>query len=241
MTLRPVQSETSVDLSALSLSSLAHLCRKETDRFFKNLDYDDRYCFELFRRAILERDDISWDIILEQYSALVRSWIERHPSYPITDENKDFFVNRTFDNFWHAFNRDPNKLQKFSNVKSLLQYLKLCTNSAVREYADRRMHPQGVALSSTPVVSIAHPVDEIADFENTVAAKALWQYIEGLLKSEQERIVAQDFLIYDLKPREIYASHEDGFSGVPQVRRIKENLMARLRRDSYLAEIISNR
>lgn len=229
-----------LDPRALSISSLAHLCRKETDRFFSRIDSDDRYCHELFRRAIQEHDDTAWEILIEQYSALVKSWIQRHPSYAMADEDKDFFVNRTFDNFWYAFSRDRDKLQKFDNVKSLLQYLKLCTNSAVKEYVSRRMRPQEMAFSSRPVLSIANPVNPITSAENKLHAKNIWQYVLSVLKSDQERIVAEEFLLYDLKPREIYARNEETFSSVGQVRRIKENLMARLRRDQQLAAFLSN-
>jgi len=228
-----------LDPNRLSLSSLAHLCRKETDRFFNRGDYDDRYCRELFRRAIQGRDELAWEILTEQYSALVKSWIQRHPSFVLADEEKEFFVNRTFDNFWYAFSRDPNKLSKFRNLKSLLQYLKLCTNSAVKEYVSRQMRPQGIPLSSTPVLSIADPVDPVVEAEEKLQARKIWQYVVSVLKSDQEKIVAEEFLIYDLKPREIFARHGASFSDVGQVRRVKENLMARLRRDRQLEAFLT--
>ncbi len=236
---KPKLSGDGLDVTILTLSSLAHLCQKATDRFFQKLDYDDSYCVELFRRAVHGQDELAWDVLIQQYTPLVKSWIYRHPSFAIADEDQEYFVNRTFDNFWGAFMRDPEKLHKFKNVGSILQYLKLCTNSAVKEYVDRRMRPQGIDISARPLESIPSPFNPITNLESNIFANEIWQHVVSVLKNDQERIVAEDFLIYDLKPREIYARHPEEFSGVSQVRRIKENLMARLRRDKQLSRIFS--
>lgn len=226
-----------MDHTTLSLSSLAHLCRKSTDRFFQGLDHDDRSCLELFRRAIENQDDLSWDLLIEQYTPLVLSWIRRHAYYPNADEEPDYFVNRTFDKFWHVFNRNPQKLQKFKNVKAILSYLKLCTNSAVKEYVERQMRPQGVSLSERPIETLPSETNPIQQVEDNMSATTLWRYILSITKNEQERIIAENYFIYDLKPREIQSRHTDLFSTVAQVSRVKENLMARLRRDKRLARI----
>ena len=228
-----------LDLTTLSISSLAHLCRRATDRFFQHASHDDSYCFELFRRAIQEQDELAWDILIEQYTNLVKSWIHRHPYFRQADEDQEYFLNRTFDNFWHAFSRNPDKLDRFNNINSLLQYLKLCTNSAVKEYVDRQMLPRGVFLSETPVETIVNTVDPIASMDDKMFANNVWHYVISTLKNEQERIVAEDYLIYDLKPREIFARHREEFTNVSQVSRVKENLMARLGRDKQLASIFS--
>ena len=234
-----VTSSGGLDLTTLSLSSLAHLCRKSTDLFFQGVDYDDSSCFELFRRATQEEDDLAWEIVVNQYTNLVISWVQRHPSYFYADEEREYFVNRTFDNFWRAFSGNPEKLQKFNDVKSILQYLKLCTNSAVKEYVDRQMRPQGLSLSEKPIESIPSKIDPIGRIDEKIAANRLWQYILGLVKNEQEKIVAEDYFIYDLKPREIYVRHKEAFSTVSQVSRVKDNFIARLKRDDELAAILS--
>jgi hypothetical protein len=235
----PATTGADLDLTKLSISSIAHLCRKSTDLFFQGLEYDDRACLELFRRATQKGDELAWEALIRQYNDLVISWVLRHPYFPRADEEPEYFANRTFGKFWYAFNRDPDKLQKFVNVKTLLQYLKLCANSAVKEYVERKMSPQDQIQSGQPVESIPNAVDPIGRIEENITALRVWQYILSAVKNEQERIVAEDYLIYDLKPREIFARHREAFDSISQVSRVKENLMARLRRDKQLEYIFS--
>lgn len=228
-----------LDLTALSVSSLAHQCRKSTNLFFKGLEVDDRPCFELFRRAVKQQNEASWDILLEQYYPLVVSWVQRHPYFPNADEEIDYFVNRTFDKFWHAFNRNPQKLNKFKNLKAVLSYLKLCTNSALKEYVERQMQPQGISLSQRPIDTLPNENNPIQQVDDNISANHLWRYIMSLTKNPEEKIVAEETFLYDLKPREIQSRHSDIFSTVSQVSRVKENLMARLRRDKEISRIFS--
>ncbi len=236
---KQVQNQKEMDLTKLNLSSLAHLCRQETDRYFQRAPYDDSTCLELFRRAIEQKDETAWTIIINQYEKLVGSWVIRHRSYPLTDEDQEYFMNRAFDSFWTAFSRDPSKFSKFRNLKSLLQYLKLCTYTAVQEYAERRMHPRHMTLSEKPIEAVAERIDSIGAVDDSMIAGIVWQYVLGAVKTEQERIVAEDFLLHDMKPREIYARNSDLFADVAQVRRVKGNFMTRLRRNKQLIAIIA--
>jgi hypothetical protein len=236
---KQIQNRKEMDLSTLNLSSLAHLCRQETDRYFQRAAYDDSYCFELFRRAIEQKDETAWTIIVNQYDKLVRAWVKRHHSFALVDEDQDYFVNRAFDNFWSAFSRDPHKISKFSNLKSLLQYLKLCTYTAVQEYAERRMHPSHLTLSEKPIEAIAKRNDSIGSVDDGLIAGIVWQYVLAAVKTEQERVIIEDFLLYNMKPREIYARHPDLFADVVQVSRVKGNFMTRLRRNKQLLAIIA--
>ena len=85
------------DLATLSIAGLAHRCAQETDLFFRRLSYDPAYCFELFRRAILEGNQRAHECIYTQYQPLVAGWVERHPSFAGTDEEVQYFVNRAFE------------------------------------------------------------------------------------------------------------------------------------------------
>ncbi len=239
MTDKLVQNRKEMDLSKLNLSSLAHLCRQSTDRYFQRKSYDDRFCLELFRRAIQEQDQSAWSVLISQYENLVLAWVQRHHSFPIADESQEYFVNRTFDSFWSAFNRDPGKLDKFHNLKSILQYLKLCTYSAVQEYVERRMPPRHVYQSDIPIEAVAESVDSISSVDANIVAGIVWQYVIAATKSEQEQVIAKEFLQHDMKPQEIYERHMRLFKDVDQVRRVKGNFMTRLRRNKQLMAIIS--
>ncbi len=232
------QDTAEIDLAALNLASLAHLCRRATDRFFRQEPYDDRYCMELFRRAVEDQHEGAWAALIEQYSNLVIYWINQHSAFPSTDEDHDYFLNRTFDNFWRAFSRDPGKFSRFRNLKAIMQYLKLCVFTTVQEYAERRMGPHLALYSNKPIEAVATTYSPIETLNERLLANAVLDYVMSAVKTEQERIVAVDFLVYDMKPREIFAEHGDAFDNVSQVRRVKGNLMARLRRDERLLAVL---
>jgi hypothetical protein len=220
--------------SLFTIAGLAHRCRQETDLFFRRLENDERYCFELFRRAIETKNEQAWNLILQQYSRQVASWVRRHELYSATDESVDYFVNKAFFNFWRAFSRDANKLQRFNSLKALLKYLQLCAHTTLKEYVERRMSP-GLTVNSRyfewKADDTANPAKKV---EGRAQADYVWQHVLERVSNEQERIIAEAYLIYDMKPREIFRSHTGAFDSVNQVRRVKDNLLARLRRDKQL-------
>jgi hypothetical protein len=238
LTEKQVLKRQEIDLSSLNISSLAHLCRQATNRYFLHKANDDSYCLELFRRAIAEKDETAWFVVINQYENLVKAWVQRHQSFPLADEDVNYFVNRSFDSFWTAFSRNPSKLSKFQNIKSLLQYLKLCTHTAVQSYVERRMPPRHIIHSEIPAEAIAETADSINSVDDNMVAGIVWQYILAAIKTEQEQVIAEDFLLHDMKPQDIYARHTDMFADVGQVRRVKGNLMTRLRRNKQLLAIV---
>jgi hypothetical protein len=58
------------------------------------------------------------------------------------------------------------------------------------------------------------------------------------MQSEQERRVIYGSFALALKPREIYAQSGELFDDVKEVYRIKENVLARLRRDAELRKLL---
>ena len=55
-----------IDLQDLTLAGVAHRCARETELFFQRQSYDPRYCCELFRRAIVDRDQGTWELVYAQ-------------------------------------------------------------------------------------------------------------------------------------------------------------------------------
>jgi hypothetical protein len=97
-----------------------------------------------------------------------------------------------------------------------------------------------MTLSDKPIETIADLNDYIGDVDDHMLATTLWKHVLSSVKNDQERIVARDYLLYDMKPKEIYARHKDVFDSVSQLRRVKGNLMARLRRDNELLSFLAD-
>jgi len=227
----------SADLHTLTLAGLAHRCVRETELFFQRQSHDPRYCFELFRRAIVERDERAWELVYAQYRSLVAGWVERHAAYPASGEEVQYFVNRAFEKMWVALPAD--RFSRFPDLKSLLRYLQMCVHSAVTDQA--RSGERGAMLVDVDVGSIERGVespgveDQVVD---RLHGQALWERIDERLRDEKERRVVRDSFVRALKPAEIYAEAPDTFAGVTEVYRIKENVLARLRRDDQLKKLL---
>lgn len=226
------------DHRLLTLSGLRHRCAVESDRFFNRQEHDPRYCFELFRRAINDHNQQAWQFIYEQYRPLVISWVERHSLFPATEEETQYFVNRAFEKMWSAIT--PAKFERFTNLKSVLSYLQMCVHSALVDYL--RGREQAMLIDQENLARI--PDDQASRVEHQVSqqvdSQALWRWLDERLKNEKERRVVYGTFTLAMKPRELYAHYPETFRDVQEVYRVKENIMARLRRDDELKQRLAS-
>lgn len=225
-------------LHSISLNVLKHRCSEESDRYFRRQAHDPRYCFELVRRAVAEHDQQAWNMIYAQYQPLVAGWIQRHSLYPSLDEELQFFVNRAFEKMWNVLT--PEKFAQFPDLKSILRYLQMCVHSVIVDYIRAREQAELLEdLPGEPLVTIGDGLDgpevQIVDQSQ---AETLWRWIADRLKNDQERRVVYCSYVLDLKPGEIYEQHQDSFQDVREIYQIKENVLARLRRDQELEEFL---
>jgi len=226
------------DLSSISIHLLKHRCAEESDRYFRRQSNDPRYCFEIVRRAIVEQDQRAWNMVYTQYRPLVTGWIQRHSLYSSLDEDLEFFVNRAFEKMWIVLT--PEKFVQFPELKSVLRYLQMCVHSVIVDYI--RAREQADLLEDLPgkmVITLSDGLDgpevQVADRSS---AESLWRWISERLKNDQERRVVYCSYVLDLKPSQIYAQYQDAFQNVQEIYQIKENVLARLRRDQELLEFL---
>ena len=226
------------DLNALSIHILRHRCAEESDRYFRRQAHDPRYCFEIVRRAITEQNQRAWNMVYEQYQPLVTGWIQRHSLYPSLDEELQYFVNRAFEKMWSVLT--PEKFERFPDLKSVLRYLQMCVHSVIIDYV--RAREQAELFEDIPGNPMANMRDRVNGPEIQIAdrsqAETLWQWITERLKTDLERRVVYCSYVLDLKPAQIYEQHPDLFQDVREIYQIKENVLARLRRDQELRELL---
>jgi hypothetical protein len=233
------------DPKRLSAAGLASQCAQETDRFLNRRDHDPRYCFELFRRAIEEGSEQAWKLLFGQYRSLVSSWAKRHRAFPTCGEEAEYVVNRAFERMWSALTPatgkagSPSAFAKFPDLKSLLRYLQMCVHSVIIDLG-RRAGPPLISLEDLDPVLERVLLGQQAGAKpyDNLQREQFWQALALRLKSDQElRVLSASFLL-GLKPREILAQYPEEFGSIREVYRIKENLLARLRRDAELEEIL---
>ena len=228
----------STDFQSLTLAGIAHRCTRETERYFARQAYDPRFCYELFRRAFLHRDQRAWEHLYNQYHPLVAGWVRRHPAFPSTDEEADYFVNRALEKMWSALT--PEKFGRFEDLKSLLRYLQMCVHSAIIDVVRANEQPM-LDIEDEKLAALGErraPAVERAAMDQ-IQRRQLWQEIGARLHNDKERKVVYGSYVLALKPRELYAQYREMFRDITEVYRVKENVLARLRRDAELCKLFA--
>src|SRR5438874_8843759 len=91
-------------LHQISLKKLADLSTHELQRRRWDEPGGDRYCVELFRRALVEQTDEAWSALQQCFSETVRSWLWSHPSHDVAllRDSEENYIAQTFSRFWYA-------------------------------------------------------------------------------------------------------------------------------------------
>jgi len=217
----------------LTITELARCCSEETTKFLKQNISNDRYCLELFRRAITKRDDDAWICIYQQYSPLVLTWVNQHQSAtPLLGQDGSApLVNAAFAKFSQALT--PAKMDNFDSLAAVLKYLKMCVHSVVADEVRARQARQ--YEEALEMMEHEPATDDPADSViSNLSAQGLWQVIQEELNGEDERVLIYLAYIHGMKPSEISSQNRRLFPTVDDVYRIKRNVLERLRRNRRL-------
>lgn len=220
----------------LGLNELRRLCAQETNNFQNRQQHDPQYCFEIFRRAVTQRDQQAWDAIYAQYHQQVLRWIRRNPMLPMLEEEEQYFVNRTFERMWGVLT--PKKWAKFPDLKSVLRYLQMCANSVMVDYS--RQKEQTTVQAAVDEAEAERMSGGDPPVESQVMTEeqrqGLWALVQAELKDEREVKVIYAKFVLGLKPAQIANHFSKLFADVNEVYRASENAMSRLRRSAALAD-----
>ena len=129
------------------------------------------------------------------------------------------------------------KFDSFPDLKSLLRYLQLCVASVVTDHARSAEYYEMLEdLPPGAEEATGVHVEEVA-LERTERV-AFWQAIGQRLNDDKERMVLHYSYVVGFKPGQIYDERQDLFEDVREIYRIKENILARLRRDTELQDLL---
>ena len=224
-----------MSLDGLSIAELARRCADETLRFMRGEPRDDIYCFEIFARAIVHREDQAWTAIMSQYRGIILAYVGQHSAAAALREPDEFWVNRAFARFWSAVG--PDRFGQFPDLPALLKYLKLCVHSVLMDEL-RARRAQSVSLDEVPENTPTGGESEQALIGN-MTGQELWSAVLGELQDEGERVVAVLSFTRGLKPGEIYDRHPTLYTDVGDVYRIKRNVVERLRRSPRIRAFLA--
>ena len=220
--------ETLNGLEEMGVAELAERCRQEMAKSRRKQPADDRYCFELFRRAIVQQDQQAWEAVFHQYRRLVYSWIGA--SHPEAED----LVNEVFTRFLQRITLDEFQ-RRFHHLGGVLGYLQVCAkNLVINRWRCQEREKKILAILGDTRPIIRSPESEALE---NIARQELAAHINTRLRDERERLVF--YLSYELglKPKEIRERYPDKFESPKDVSRIKERVLERLRRDPWLLKL----
>lgn len=190
-------------------------------------------CFELFRRAVEERDNMAWSAIQQQYQRLVINWLHKASLTPLLPEDLDDLIQTAYTKFWKSIHKEEVALQtRFAHVGALLKYLNRCVLTTYLDYNRKREQQQRLQLKLTQLA--ATPAVERPSFELWEETQTRLNKVQQWLQTEMtdpiEKLLIQ--LLYEqaLKPREIVRQYPDQFPDTNAVRRVKGRVLQRARR-----------
>jgi DNA-directed RNA polymerase specialized sigma24 family protein len=221
----------------MDLTTLMRRCATESERFYRGQQHDTSFSYELFRRALVERNEAAWEQLFLHYSGLVEGWVRRNGAFNSSGESSEYFVVGAFTKFWRAIS--PERFASFPTLASLLHYLQLCATSvvidSVRAQSWAEMLPEDtINQSVTPQYS---PDEEAV---SRVYREEFWQMIDAQLNGDTERVVVYCSFVLGLTPRAIYARHDDMFNSVNDVYNVKRNVLGRLGRNAQLRQMFAS-
>jgi DNA-directed RNA polymerase specialized sigma24 family protein len=222
-------------LKQFDLATVARQCAVENERYQRGEPSDPSYAFELFRRALAERDEHAWDHLFRQYRGMVERWVRNNAAFDASGEASEDLVVEAFARFWHAV--PPAHFERFPTAAALLHYLQMCAGSVVidiaRSRTSARIASEQLLLQSDGLY--AAPEEEVLDQIDRVQ---FWRHVARELNSDVERVVIKCSFIEDLKPRQIYAAHRSLFASIKEVYLTKRNVLDRLRRNPELRDLL---
>lgn len=220
-----------IDLSCMELSALVRRCLAESRRFYSHEEYDQRFAYELFRRALVDRNEEAWEAVYQHYFQLVDYWVRRTSAYTVSGETSDYFVSAAFTRFWRAIPAD--RFRSFPSLAALLNYLRRCASCVVIDSARAQSY-----ADLLPEESINWNQQKLAyaDEEATerVSRVEFWKMIDGLLQNEAERVVVRCSYLLGMKPGDIYSEWGHLFNGIEEVYALKRTILTRLRKSHEL-------
>lgn len=188
--------------------------------------YRDQEGLALFQRALSQRDDDAWSLLVERYQSLVLAWVRNHARHDLAYRyhNSEYYVALAFERFWQATSR--NQSLNFTSLEAALSYLKASLNGAILDTLRAYTRPE-VPL---PEPGSLYPI-ELAS-EDSPYEHDFWDTIKNLIPTPRERRVAYLLFHCGLKPREIVQFCSSEFPEVREVHRLRRNIVERLLRQA---------
>src|SRR5262245_14251458 len=126
----------------------------DADMQAKQHDHAEREGYELFRRAIVERDEDAWAESAARYRRLLLSWARDCSVRMAVNECYEDIADRALARAWMALS--PARFANFPNLGAVLAYLRACVTAGVVDIARAELARERM-LGRLEVGSVASP------------------------------------------------------------------------------------
>lgn len=221
--------------SRLDAAELALRCHEQTERYYKGVENDPAYCYELMRRAFVEKDQRAWDLVYAQYKTQLIRWTVRHPQSLLAGLETEDCVQRVFLRLFRVIT--PEKFGQFPSLAVVLRYIQMTVNSVIMDAVRAAQRQQWLNTLDGEEEDL--PRSALTGAEATWTdddRQRWWALITAKLKDERELVIIRAAFVLAMKPAEILKTYPHLFHGVDEIYRTKQNLLDRLSRDADLTE-----
>lgn len=227
------------DVTGLPMTELVPAAQEELAQYQRRQPTEDCYRYELFRRAIVLRDEWAWSALYEFYHPVVSAWILAQAS-SVVGEELGPLVNEAFARFARAVTEEH--WRAFPTSGTLLGYLKRCAYSAVTDHRRARQPWRyEEPLNALPATAEPLSADCAEEACGRLAAQEAWAMICRAAPTPTEQLVLQLVCVQGLAPRVVQQLHPTVFPCVQDVYRVKRMVLGRLQRSKELRQVREDR
>ncbi len=214
-------------LRTLPLREVVARCRDETARYRRDQPYDDRFCFEIFRRAIEGRVEECWQELQGIYRDQLLAWCRRTGG---SGSDVEELMALTWEKFWRNFTAA--KLASAGSCAAVLRYLKMCAQCVTIDSGRAAMAAGSLDAAAVDVAD-ERPLPGDLQAERS-ATEEFWQLVDATLHDRRERVLVHLTYEIGLKPAQIQAQRPDLFPSIKTVYQTTRAILDRLRRNAEL-------
>jgi len=221
------------ELQSMPVDDLAQKCAQETQSYFHKRSNDSSYCLELFRRAIIRRDNDAWGAIYIQYQPQVERWVYRHTSFSLINQDAQDVTMQALERFLKYFTAE--KFSKTESLAAILNYLQTCVNGVILDCRRKMSQAQFDQREESEERKIPDKGPSVEDF---IESEELWELVKSKLKDKKEYTLVYATIILGLSSRQVLAEYPDVFHDISEIYRSSANVWARLARDPEIRKFL---
>ena len=195
---------------------------------------DDGDGYQLFRAALVQRDQAAWAAIERRYGAQLARWARGRRLYAQAGEEAEALANQALLRLWLTIG--PDRFDAFPTLSSLLAYLRCCVNTLVIDQARLRLAEQRRIERLEQSLAARTAPSPAAEALERVRAGELWEAVRRECRDELEERLAYGYLMLGLKPSDLLAAMPTLPGGTATINGVLARLLRRLRRSQRLRQ-----